>query len=419
MMNKNNVSTSAVATLQKSPASFIPTNSIYSKPPKQFSIKEVKTKEEATLFLNLPDDIHQSNPAYIKPLNKDIEAVFNESQNKFFQHGKCTRWLLFDEKNILIGRIAVFINNEYQQHQPTGGIGFFDCIDSEQAAHFMFNHCKKWLQAHGIEAMDGPINFGERLNWWGLVVEGFHAPLYGMNYNPPYYQRLFESYGFKVYFYQHCYSISLIEKLPSKFYSIQQKVETNDQIKAVPFSKRKLNQFACDFVKIYNKSWKSHGENKVINEVEAIKLFTKMKAVIAEKAIWFVYHLDEPIACWLNLPDLNVYFKSMNGKFGIVEIIKFLLLRKVRPNQKLVGLLFGVVPEFQHKGIDAFMIVKALQTINDQTPYRELEMQWIGDFNPKMINMAQNMGAKCTRKLATYRYLFDQDKPFTPHPLIG
>ena len=48
-------------------------------------------------------------------------------------------------------------------------------------------------------AMDGPINFGERDTWWGLVTEGFHEPLIQMNFNPPYYQALFENYGFKVF----------------------------------------------------------------------------------------------------------------------------------------------------------------------------------------------------------------------------
>jgi hypothetical protein len=45
--------------------------------------------------------------------------------------------------------------------------------------------------------MDGPINFGENDNFWGLLVEGFTPPSYGMNYNPPYYKAFFEDYGFE------------------------------------------------------------------------------------------------------------------------------------------------------------------------------------------------------------------------------
>jgi hypothetical protein len=57
-----------------------------------------------------------------------------------------------------------------------------------------------------MEAMDGPINFGERDTWWGLVTEGFHEPLYRMNFNAPYYRELFENYGFRV-FEQICFGM--------------------------------------------------------------------------------------------------------------------------------------------------------------------------------------------------------------------
>jgi len=45
-------------------------------------------------------------------------------------------------------------------------------------------------------------------------------------------------------------------------------------------------------------------------------------------------------------------------------------------------------------------------------------MQWIGDFNPKMIKIAENLDTTVTRKLATYRHLFDRDKNFEKHPIL-
>ena len=62
----------------------------------------------------------------------------------------------------------------------------------------LFDQCKSWLQARGMEAMDGPINFGNRDRWWGLLIEGYqHEPNYQCNYNFPYYKDLFEAYGFQ------------------------------------------------------------------------------------------------------------------------------------------------------------------------------------------------------------------------------
>ena len=53
------------------------------------------------------------------------------------------------------------------------------------------------------------------------------------------------------------------------------------------------------------------------------------------------------------------------------------------------------------------------------SPYTEYEMQWIGDFNPKMVNVAKTLGdVHLTRKLVTYRYLFDRGKPYSRHPIF-
>ncbi len=152
---------------------------------------EIKTDADRQAFLQVATDIYINDPNWIRPLDKDIEEVFDPEKNKFFKRGECTRWLLMDDDDRPIGRVAAFVNRQYKQEQPTGGIGFFECVNDQARASYMLDYCKQWLEDKGMEAMDGPINFGERDKWWGLVVDGFYSPLYGMNYNPPYYKDLF------------------------------------------------------------------------------------------------------------------------------------------------------------------------------------------------------------------------------------
>lgn len=125
---------------------------------------EVKTDADKQSFLQVAVDIYKNDPSWIRPLDKDIEDVFDPEKNKFFKRGECTRWLLKDDAGKVTGRIAAFVNRQYKQEQPTGGIGFFECINDQAAANFMFDHCKKWLHERGMEAMDGPINFGSGIN---------------------------------------------------------------------------------------------------------------------------------------------------------------------------------------------------------------------------------------------------------------
>ena len=381
-------------------------------------MQEVKTQQDITAFLELPLEIYKNDPNFIRPLDKDIEEVFDPKKNKFFKKGECTRWLLKDDNGKVIGRVATFVNKQYKQDQPTGGIGFFECINDQKAANIIFDHCKQWLWERGMEAMDGPINFGERERWWGLQVEGFQEPLYCMNYNPPYYEALFRNYGFEVYFNQVCYAMKVDQRLQEKFYIRNTELSKDPNYSAKHVKKSELDKFAKDFTYIYNKAWASHGGGKELEERTVKKMFKKMKPVMDEEIIWFTYYKDEPIAFWINLPDLNQFFKHLNGKFDLLHKLKFIWLQKFGKCTRFLGIAFGIIPEFQGKGVDAYMIIEGAKVIQPQSKYTDYEMQWIGDFNPKMMNIAESLGTHRSRKLVTLRYLFDRNKEFKRHPIL-
>ncbi|MGU3374016.1 hypothetical protein [Chryseobacterium sp. M5A1_1a] len=380
-------------------------------------VEEVQNQHQKKEFLVFPTQLYQHDKNYIRPLDKHIEEVFNPEKNKFFKGGECKRFL-FKKDHKTVGKVAVFINNCYEQNQPTGGFGFFDCINDQPTANFIFDYCKNWLQERGMEAMDGPINFGERDKFWGLLIEGFEEPLFGMNYNSPYYKDLFENYGLKIYFEQLCFTRPIFAEVSRVFTIAYERNRRNPAISAQPMKKNNLEKFAKDFTEVYNKAWASHGEGKQLEEAKVLKMFNTMKPIINEHISWFVYENETPIAMWINIPDLNQWFKYLNGKFGIFEKLKLLFLKQFKKNEKMVGLVFGVVPEWQRKGIDGYMIWEGTQHLRKHTDFKITELQWIGDFNPKMIKIAETLDTTVTRKLATYRYLFDRNKEFERHPYL-
>lgn len=386
----------------------------------QMQLIEVHDKKTARDFIEVNVWLHQTNPNYIRPLDKDIQEVFDEKKNKTYRFGKTVRWLLKREGEF-IGRIAAFTNKKYKNkgdEVPVGGIGFFDCINDAAAAQTLFNVAKQWLVQQGMEAMDGPINFGERDRWWGLVVEGFQPPLYCMNYNPPYYQQLWEQYGFQPFFHQICFGKYPKQKLSSKVLERHAVFEKDPAFAVRTIEKDKLEKYASDFTAVYNAAWAGHGGLKQLKKEQVMLMFKKMKPVMDPRVIWFAYHQNKPIGLFVNLPDLNQWFKPLNGKFDLLHQLKFLWVKATKKCTKFTGIVFGIVPEFQGKGIDSFIVGEAYKTVIHMD-YEEYEMQWIGDFNPKMINIAQGLGdVYQSRKLTTYRYLFDRTKEFKRHPIL-
>ena len=386
-------------------------------------ITPVTDQPSAKQFLQVAVELYRNDPKWIRPLDKDINEVFDTKKNKAFRFGEAIRWVLKDDEGKLIGRIAAFTNNKYRNKGddvPIGGIGFFECINSQEAADLLLDNARHWLIIQGMEAMDGPINFGERDRWWGMVTNGFYEPLYCMNYNPPYYVTLFEDYGFKLFFNQVCFGMHPKSPLKQKLFDRHAFVATDTGFTAKHISKNHLEKFADDFTTVYNKAWAGHGGLKQLSNEQVLIMFKKMKPVMDEKIVWFIYYKQDPIAIFINIPDLNQWFKYLNGKFGLLHKLKFLWLKQFRPNKKFCGLVFGIVPEWHGKGIDAFMIVEAGKIIQSPSVhYTEYEMQWIGDFNPRMINIAESFGETFrSRNLVTYRYLFDRTKEFKRHPML-
>lgn len=109
------------------------------------------------------------------------------------------------------------------------------------------------------------------------------------------------------------------------------------------------------------------------------------------------------------------YYKSYKTK---ISLIKFLLLKKFRKNKRIIGIVFGVIPEYHGSGVNSFMIIEVCKVIHEKLKYNDFEMQWIGDFNPKMIKVAQNLDLSLSRRLRTYRYHFNLTKTIERHPFI-
>lgn len=371
------------------------------------TIIEVKDKAGRKAFLDVPRIIYQNDPNWICPLDNDIEAVFDAKRNSFFQHGKCTRWVLKDDKGRLIGRVAAFINEQkaYHYEQPTGGMGFFECIDDENAAFKLFDTAKEWLSVEGMKAMDGPINFGENDTHWGLLIEGFIPASYGMNYNPPYYRKFFDHYGFTILYEQITNSIDAHKPFPERFTKIAEWVAKKPGYEFKQLDPKQISKFAADFREIYNDAWKDF-ENFVHIAPETImESFRQMKAIMDPNLIWFAYVNGEPVSAMVILPDANQIIKHLNGKLNLWGKLKFLYYRW-KGVSRMRAVVMGTKQKYQNHGIESALFIKLKQYVLPLNRYHELELSWVGDFNNKMLAIHEATGATFSKKHATMRYVF-------------
>jgi len=384
-------------------------------------IIQVSDKKTISAFHKLPLHIYKKDKNWVPPLQMMIEDIFDPQKNAGFIDGDARRWLIKDGKQFL-GRIAAFYdrNKIEEGKEQAGNIGFFECIDNEDAARMLFDTARDWLKSEGFTAMDGPVNFGENFFNWGLLVDGFQQQGFGMQYHLPYYKRLFENYGFKTYYQQFSYHLDVTSAdLPQRFWEIASWVAKKKDFRYQTFSFKDQDRCIDDFMTIYQQAWEKHGNYKTIDREELKALIRNARVVLEEEFIWYVYHKDEPIAFFMMIPDLNQILKFLkSGKLNIFNILKLLYLKKRKTMTRTRVLVMGVVPKFQRSGIESGIFWQLRQVLLKKSWYNEMELSWVGDFNPKMIALFNSVGSKYAKTHETLRYLFDRNKPFERLPII-
>ena len=384
-------------------------------------VQEVLTRQQLNEFVNFPKKLYKDDPYWICPLNSGVEEVFDPGVNHSFSHGSAIRWLLIDDDNQVIGRVAAFTDNirSSAHSQPTGGIGFFEVVESREAAFMLFDTAIRWLKDKGMEAADAPINFGENDNYWGLLVDGFMQQSFGMPYNKPYYRSYFEAYGFRKYFEQYSYHRKVREddntivQFPERIMKIAEWLSKRPGFSFRHFEIKNRAKYINDIVEIYNSTWSVFKEDFTPMEKDILyESFEKARPIIDEELIWFAYHNDMPISFFVLLPDLNQILKHLDGSLSLWNKLKFLYYREKHEMTRMRAVVGGVHPSFQNSGVESAIFYHLYEVFKKKPWFRELELSWVGDYNPKMMAIYEAIGAKRAKTHVTFRYLINDRLTF-------
>ena len=195
------------------------------------------------------------------------------------------------------------------------------------------------------------------------MVDGFeYEPLYGNPYHLPYYKALFENYGFQNYFNQNSYVWRAEDGVLSEIaLEKAHRVLANPEYQIKDITGANLEEAAENLRTIYNKAWSLFTGVKQMTKEEAQKLMRTLRPIIDPNLIYFAYHNNEPIGFFVMVPDLNRVIGKFNGKFGLVEKLRLMWDLKVRKScDRVFGIIFGITPEFQGKGIESAIMTYIL-----------------------------------------------------------
>lgn len=383
------------------------------------NIRQVVSKHDWKAFHEVANYIYRQDPHWVSPLYKDVEKIFDPKHNKnFAQGGEASLWVLFSPTNTPIGRIAAFIDakrnstNEY----PVGSIGFFECIRDNQAADLLFNTAEEYLRNRGMQAIDGPVNFGERDRFWGLLTKGWYQPVYQENYHPPYYQAFFEQRAYQPHEQIFTYHGKTQGIDPTRLLALAQKVRARYGVTTRNIDPRNLDTYASHFVTVYNDAFKDFPYFKPLQQAQVAQVFHQMRPIMDPRLVCFAFEGEKPIGFCALIPEINDFLRSAHGRLNLLTLPGFLWQKYFLRPQKVKGIAFGIANEWQRRGLFACIVQHMYESDNHANPtkYSDILLATIRGHNMAMNNVVQTLNVKIQRVHIAYRKMLSDN--YTPQP---
>ncbi|NWF90945.1 MAG: hypothetical protein HXY50_15980 [Ignavibacteriaceae bacterium] len=302
----------------------------------------------------------------------------------------------------IVGRIAGIKNELHNLHHNdnVGFFGFFECVDNQTVANLLFDAVKKWLSEKGLDKMRGPANPSSN-DEYGMLIEGFNdQPRILMPYNPEYYLKLCENYGFKKAKDLNAFKLETDKVLSSE--KLKRVAELARQRSGLKIYQLDMKKFDAELDKVkyvYNKAWAPNWGFVPMTEAEIDAMAKDLKVLVEPSLVLFGEINEKLVGFALVLLDYNFIFKKMNGRLLPFGIFKLLTQKKTIPWARILTL--GIIPEYQKRGLDAVFYYEIVKRAADLNLFLG-EASWVLEDNDMMNRGLEVMNAEPYKKYRIY-----------------
>jgi len=342
------------------------------------NIVEAHSKAHLKAFVNVSDSIYKDNP-YYRNTDNDVLEILLSKNNAFRKHASILPCLIFENEHIA-ARFFLIHDTKLPEFVQ---VAFFEAMpnisDLAKAIETKAKECfPEALKI--IIGLNGHLNYGA-----GILLNQFDkVPLFGLNYNPEYYQHYFTGYQLqKLYSYRfealknYSYAEILSQRLKSRNIKIRQ------------FNKNNFAQEIEIYTRLNNECFGNHQFWTHRTAEEDMEIFYPFRFLLRGENFLIAEHKGVPIGFILWFPDFNemVHTKRQmkaSWRFDI-DVLKYRLLNPVK-TFRLAEI--GVIPKYQKKGIE-FLLLSEMMTYVKKRKYVTGEGGFILESNASSNVMAQ------------------------------
>jgi len=362
----------------------------------------VQTRSDTTDFINLPWKIYENYPLWAPPIKSLVRRLLDPAKHPFWKFSERVLFLA-RRGSETVGRMAGIVDGNYNQHHNTnmGAWGFFECRQDTEAAAGLFKAVEDWVREKGMTFLRGPLN--PSMNYeCGLLIEGFEqAPTIMMSYNPPYYADLIEANGFKKE--KDLIALRMVEtdRQSQRIERLARRImKKNNLITIRPINMKDLNREVKLINQIFRECWEGNWGFVPMTDEELRESVRDLPKIADPDLIYFPYYGDDPAGVSMLLPDANPLLKRLNGKIGLLGLIKMAIYRKEVTGVR--GVLFGIKKRYQRLGVALVCWDYGNRKMREKG-YKYFEMGWNLEDNSGINQWDSELGAAVNKRYRIYR----------------
>lgn len=365
------------------------------------TVRPVISKADQKRFIKFQWVPYKGNPMWVPPLLMDRRKLIDRKHNPFYKHATMELFLA-EREGTVVGRIGAIVNDNHnrEHNENIGFFGFFECMDDQEVANLLFNTVRDWLRAKGVTAMRGPASPSVN-DEYGLLINGFdRMPAVLMTYNPPYYQRLVENYGFAKAQDLYAYYIHKDKVFNEKFARIAAVVNKRESLKIRPLDMSRFDEEVKLIRELYSRGWSKNWGEVPMTEEEFNYVAKDLKAVVDPRLVIIAESNGKPVGFGMTLPDLNEVLVHNKHGWLIPGLVRVLLFRKKITRVRIV--ILGVLPEYANSGIGAALFYETGRRCVD-AGYPHGEASWVNEDNVMMNRGAEMMQGTIDKTYRIYQ----------------
>ncbi|MBX7074618.1 MAG: GNAT family N-acetyltransferase [Pirellulales bacterium] len=371
----------------------------------QVEIVPVRTWRQKREFLNFPWKLYADDPHWIPPLRLNQKELAGYAYHPFYDQAEAQTFLARRDGKT-VGRISAIVNHAYAKafpNEPLGFFGFFESIDDQQVATALLDTAREWLAARGLDVVRGPVN--PSMNYeCGLLVDGFDSsPTFMMTYNPPYYARLLEEYGFhKAHdLLGYIGYMDELTNIENKLGQLAEQIQERFEVKVRPLNRRRFMEDVRMFLEMYNSSMVFTWGFVPISDAE-VRHFAKSLRFLLHPQLTMIADVEGRHAgVVLCLPDYNPRIKEIDGRLLPFGFLRLLSRKKDIHRVRVVAI--NVLPEFQRVGL-GLVLMRALAQPARDLKIAEGEFSWVLETNELARLGLEKGGARIYKTWRMYDY---------------